>query len=57
MTRQPRPHRGRLAGSMPDTINGIPSWAVELEPEIREWLEGLDDQRWAQAMFHLDLFH
>jgi hypothetical protein len=28
---------------------------VELEPEVREWLEGLDDQRWAQAMFHLDL--
>ena len=22
---------------------------------VREWLEGLDDQRWAQAMFHLDL--
>jgi len=28
---------------------------VELEPEVSEWLEGLDDQRWAQAMFHLDL--
>jgi hypothetical protein len=28
---------------------------VELEPEVGEWLEGLDDQRWAQAMFHLDL--
>jgi hypothetical protein len=40
---------------MRDTIDGISSWAVELEPEIREWLEGLDDQRWAQAMFHLDL--
>lgn len=23
-------------------------WAIH-------WLEGLDDQRWAQAMFHLDL--
>jgi hypothetical protein len=55
MTRQPRPHRGRLADSMRDTIDGISSWAVELEPEVREWLEGLDDQRWAQAMFHLDL--
>ena len=42
---------------MRDTIDGISSWAVELEPEVREWLEGLDDQRWAQAMFHLDLFH
>ena len=28
---------------------------VELEPEVRDWLEGLDEQRWAQAMFHLDL--
>jgi hypothetical protein len=28
---------------------------VELEPEVRDWLEELDDQRWAQAMFHLDL--
>ncbi len=28
---------------------------VELEPEVADWLEGLDDQRWAQAMFHLDL--
>jgi len=32
------------------------AWAeAELEPEVSEWLEGLDDQRWAQAMFHLDL--
>jgi hypothetical protein len=28
---------------------------AELEPEVRDWLEGLDDQCWAQAMFHLDL--
>jgi hypothetical protein len=28
---------------------------AELEPEVRDWLEGLDDQQWAQAMFHLDL--
>jgi hypothetical protein len=28
---------------------------VELEPEVAGWLEGLDDQRWGQAMFHLDL--
>jgi hypothetical protein len=28
---------------------------AEPEPEVRDWLEGLDDQRWAQAMFHLDL--
>jgi hypothetical protein len=40
---------------MCDTIDGISPCEVELEPEVREWLEGLDDQRWAQAMFHLDL--
>ena len=28
---------------------------MELEPEVDDWLEGLDDQRWAQAVFHLDL--
>ena len=28
---------------------------MELEPEVRDWLEGLDDQRWARAVFHLDL--
>jgi hypothetical protein len=27
---------------------------AELGPGVRDWLEGLDDQRWAQAMFHLD---
>ena len=38
-----------------DNIAGMAWGAVELEPEVSEWLEGLDDQRWAQAMFHLDL--
>ena len=28
---------------------------AELEPEVVDWLESLDDQRWAQALFHLDL--
>jgi hypothetical protein len=28
---------------------------VELEPEVADWLTALDDQRWAQAMMHLDL--
>jgi hypothetical protein len=38
-----------------DIIAGMAWGEVELEPEVRDWLEGLDDQRWAQAMFHLDL--
>ncbi|WP_079084724.1 type II toxin-antitoxin system RelE/ParE family toxin [Streptomyces dysideae] len=28
---------------------------VELEPEAADWLAGLDDKRWAQALMHLDL--
>ena len=28
---------------------------VELEPEVADWLTSLDDHRWAQALFHLDL--
>ena len=28
---------------------------VELEPEVADWLAGLDDKRWAQALMHLDL--
>jgi hypothetical protein len=38
-----------------DIIAGMTWGEVELESEVRDWLEGLDDQRWAQAMFHLDL--
>jgi hypothetical protein len=38
-----------------DIIAGMTWGEVELEPEVPDWLEGLDDQRWAQAMFHLDL--
>jgi hypothetical protein len=31
-------------------------WGIaELEPEVESWLADLDDQRWAQAVFHLDL--
>ncbi|HUZ53902.1 MAG TPA: type II toxin-antitoxin system RelE/ParE family toxin [Streptosporangiaceae bacterium] len=28
---------------------------MELEPEVSAWLDSLDDDRWAQALFHLDL--
>jgi hypothetical protein len=38
-----------------DNIAGMLWGEVELEPEVRDWLDSLDDQRWAQAMFHLDL--
>jgi hypothetical protein len=42
------------AGDQGDTISGI-TWQLELEPEVADWLGGLDDQRWAQALFHMDL--
>ena len=45
----------RASGWCCDNIAGMPWGEVELEPEVNEWLEGLDDQRWGQAMFHLDL--
>ncbi len=43
------------AGRQGDTIDGITWGNVELEPEVADWLASLDDQRWAQALFHLDL--
>lgn len=27
---------------------------VELEPEVDQWLCGLEDKQWGQAVFHLD---
>jgi|SRR5580698_4269563 hypothetical protein len=48
--------RGGRAGTLSgDTIDGMPWGQVELEPEVADWLAKLDDQRWAQALFHLDL--
>lgn len=46
---------GWTAAGHGDTIDGMPWGQVELEPEVADWLAGLDDQRWAQALFHLDL--
>jgi hypothetical protein len=43
------------AGQASDTVGGMTWGEVELEPEVADWLESLDDQRWAQALFHLDL--
>ena len=47
--------RAWTLGREGDTIDGIAWGQVELEPEVSDWLERLDDQRWAQALFHLDL--
>jgi hypothetical protein len=56
MAHRSRTHRGKLFSPVRDNIDGMSAWGqAELEPEVRDWLEGLDDQRWAQAMFHLDL--
>jgi hypothetical protein len=57
MSRTPhREHGGIWTQGRPgDTIDGIAWGQVELEPEVADWLESLDDQRWAQALFHLDL--
>jgi hypothetical protein len=47
--------RTRVSSQAGDTVDGITWGQVELEPEVADWLEALDDQRWAQALFHLDL--
>ena len=48
------PLPGRHAA--PSNLIGANGFAVEDQSlGVRDWLEGLDDQRWAQAMFHLDL--
>jgi hypothetical protein len=56
MADRSRTRRSRRPGQIRDNIDGMALWGqAELEPELRDWLEELDDQRWAQAMFHLDL--
>jgi hypothetical protein len=57
MSRKPPREHGRMwTPDQPgDTVDGIAWGEVELEPEVADWLESLDDQRWAQALFHLDL--
>lgn len=57
MSRKPRREHGRTwtPALLSDTIGGMAWGQVELEPEVADWLEKLDDQRWAQALFHLDL--
>jgi hypothetical protein len=52
---RPRRHVSRwTSGQSEDTVDGMAWGQVELEPEVAGWLESLDDQRWAQALFHLD---
>jgi hypothetical protein len=57
MSRKPRREdsQARAAALPADTSDGIGWGQVELESEVADWLESLDDQRWAQALFHLDL--
>jgi hypothetical protein len=57
MSHKPRGKHGQAwtPGRASDTVDGITWSQVELEPEVSDWLEGRDDQRWAQALFHLDL--
>ena len=57
MSPKPRREHGRIwtPGQADDTVDGMTWGQVELEPEVEDWLESLDDQRWAQALFHLDL--
>jgi hypothetical protein len=45
----------RTPGHARDTVDGIAWGQLELEPEVSDWLESLDDKRWAQALFHVDL--
>jgi len=54
--RRPRGQAQRWTASEPgDTVDGMTWGQVELEPEVADWLTSLDDHRWAQALFHLDL--
>jgi hypothetical protein len=57
MSRKPHREHDRTwtQGQPGDTVGGIAWGQVELELEVSDWLENLDDQRWAQALFHLDL--
>jgi hypothetical protein len=57
MSGKPRRAHGRTwtPAVVGDTVDGMGWGQVELEPEVADWLDSLDDQRWAQALFHLDL--
>ena len=38
-----------------DTIRGMSWGPVELEPEVRDWLEGLPGSQFGHAAFYIDL--
>ncbi len=44
-----------LAVSNSDTIAGMSWGSVELEPEVRDWLEGLAGSEFGHAAFYVDL--
>jgi hypothetical protein len=46
---------GRSGGQVADSIDGMDWGTVELEPEVRAWLEDLSTERFATAAFYVDL--
>lgn len=38
-----------------DIVNGMSRGSVELEPEVRDWLEGLSGAEFGRAVFYVDL--
>lgn len=51
-----RPRRGgRVISRCSYSIHGMNWGTVELEPEVRDWLEGLSTTRFATAAFYVDL--
>lgn len=46
---------GGGASQSRDTISGMSWGSVELEPEVRDWLEALSDAHFGHAAFYIDL--
>jgi len=53
----PRIHGCHVDGLRPesDTIAGMSWGSVELEPEVRDWLQGLSGAEFGHAAFYVDL--
>lgn len=48
-------HDAHEAVSCAYSMNAMPRRTVELEPEVRDWLEGLPTAQFATAAFYVDL--